>query len=135
MHGSPRKQSQLILVGAAVNSPGGSVSAGMAIYDTMQYIPCDVSTVCFGTAASVRNSSVRRPANWFLMCLDTVQTLARTLCWNTCISALIQCLVPLSRWKICMQNLVCHFFNSRLLSLCGTCPMHLHSFYHPECCA
>ena len=37
----------------AVNSPGGSVSAGMAIYDTMQYIPCDLATVCFGTAASM----------------------------------------------------------------------------------
>jgi len=36
-----------------INSPGGSVSAGMAIYDTMQYVPCDVSTVCFGTAASM----------------------------------------------------------------------------------
>ncbi|KAL1500470.1 hypothetical protein AB1Y20_013127 [Prymnesium parvum] len=36
-----------------INSPGGSVSAGMAIFDTMQYVPCDVSTVCFGTAASM----------------------------------------------------------------------------------
>merc|ERR1719503_25780 len=36
-----------------IYSPGGSVSAGMAIYDTMQYIPCDVATVCFGTAASM----------------------------------------------------------------------------------
>jgi ATP-dependent Clp protease, protease subunit len=36
-----------------INSPGGSVSAGMAIYDTMQFIPCDVSTVCFGLAASM----------------------------------------------------------------------------------
>ena len=36
-----------------VNSPGGSVSAGMAIFDTMQYVPCDVNTVCFGTAASM----------------------------------------------------------------------------------
>ncbi|GMI60848.1 hypothetical protein ScalyP_jg5984 [Parmales sp. scaly parma] len=36
-----------------INSPGGSVSAGMAIYDTMQYVPCDVNTVCFGTAASM----------------------------------------------------------------------------------
>ena len=36
-----------------INSPGGSVSAGMAIYDTMQLVPCDVSTVCFGTAASM----------------------------------------------------------------------------------
>jgi ATP-dependent Clp endopeptidase proteolytic subunit ClpP len=36
-----------------INSPGGSVSAGMAIFDTMNYIPCDVSTVCFGLAASM----------------------------------------------------------------------------------
>lgn len=36
-----------------INSPGGSVSAGMAIYDTMQFIPCDVATVCFGLAASM----------------------------------------------------------------------------------
>ena len=36
-----------------INSPGGSVSAGMAIYDTMQYVPCDVATVCFGMAASM----------------------------------------------------------------------------------
>ena len=36
-----------------INSPGGSVSAGMAIYDTMQYIKCDVSTVCVGLAASM----------------------------------------------------------------------------------
>ena len=35
-----------------INSPGGSVTAGMAIYDTMQYIKCDVSTVCIGMAAS-----------------------------------------------------------------------------------
>uniref|UniRef100_A0A7S3F9R0 ATP-dependent Clp protease proteolytic subunit n=1 Tax=Haptolina ericina TaxID=156174 RepID=A0A7S3F9R0_9EUKA len=36
-----------------INSPGGSVSAGMAIFDTMQFVPCDVNTVCFGTAASM----------------------------------------------------------------------------------
>ena len=36
-----------------INSPGGSVTAGMAIYDTMQYIKCDVSTVCVGLAASM----------------------------------------------------------------------------------
>lgn len=36
-----------------INSPGGSVSAGMAIYDTMQYIKCDVSTICMGMAASM----------------------------------------------------------------------------------
>jgi len=36
-----------------INSPGGSVTAGMAIYDTMQYIRCDVSTICIGMAASM----------------------------------------------------------------------------------
>ena len=35
-----------------INSPGGSVTAGFAIYDTMQYIKCDVSTICVGLAAS-----------------------------------------------------------------------------------
>ena len=43
----PEKDIQLY-----VNSPGGSVSAGFAIYDTMQYIKCDVSTICIGLAAS-----------------------------------------------------------------------------------
>ena len=36
-----------------INSPGGSVTAGMAIYDTMQYIKCDVNTICVGMAASM----------------------------------------------------------------------------------
>ena len=36
-----------------INSPGGSVSAGMAIYDTMQYVKCDVTTICIGLAASM----------------------------------------------------------------------------------
>jgi ATP-dependent Clp protease protease subunit len=45
-----------------INSPGGSVYAGMAIYDTMQYIPCDVSTVCMGMAASMGQ---------FLLCAGT----------------------------------------------------------------
>ena len=36
-----------------INSPGGSVTAGMAIYDTMRYIKCDVSTICIGMAASM----------------------------------------------------------------------------------
>ena len=44
----PNKDIQLY-----INSPGGSVTAGMAIYDTMQYINCDVSTVCIGMAASM----------------------------------------------------------------------------------
>ena len=36
-----------------INSPGGSISSGMAIYDTMQFIKCDVSTICMGMAASM----------------------------------------------------------------------------------
>ena len=36
-----------------INSPGGSISAGMAIYDTMQYIRCDVATICIGLAAAL----------------------------------------------------------------------------------
>ncbi len=44
---SPEKDIQFY-----INSPGGSVSAGFAIYDTMQYIKCDVSTICIGLAAS-----------------------------------------------------------------------------------
>lgn len=36
-----------------INSPGGAVTSGLAIYDTMQYIKCDVSTICFGMAASM----------------------------------------------------------------------------------
>lgn len=36
-----------------INSPGGSVTAGMAIYDTMQYVKCDVATICIGMAASM----------------------------------------------------------------------------------
>ena len=36
-----------------INSPGGSVSAGMAIYDTMQFVSCDIATICVGMAASM----------------------------------------------------------------------------------
>ena len=45
-----------------INSPGGSVSAGLAIYDTMQYIKCDISTICIGLAASMGS---------FLLCSGT----------------------------------------------------------------
>ena len=38
-----------------INSPGGSISSGMAIFDTMEFIPCQVSTICFGMAASMVN--------------------------------------------------------------------------------
>ncbi len=41
-----------------INSPGGVITAGMAIYDTMQFIKCDVSTVCIGMAASIDRKSV-----------------------------------------------------------------------------
>jgi ATP-dependent Clp protease, protease subunit len=45
-----------------INSPGGSVTAGLAIYDTMQFVPCDISTVCMGLAASMGQ---------FLLCAGT----------------------------------------------------------------
>ena len=45
-----------------INSPGGSVTAGLAIYDTMQFVACDVATVCFGMAASMGQ---------FLLCTGT----------------------------------------------------------------
>ena len=47
---SDRSESGVSLI---INSPGGSVTAGMAIYDTMQYVKCDVSTFCMGMAASM----------------------------------------------------------------------------------
>lgn len=47
-HEDPTKDITMYL-----NSPGGSISSGLAIFDAMQYIPCDVSTICFGTAASM----------------------------------------------------------------------------------
>ena len=53
----PDKEIQLY-----INSPGGSVTAGMAIYDTMQYIKCDVSTICIGMAARATQGEAHRPA-------------------------------------------------------------------------
>ena len=51
-----------------INSPGGVITAGMAIYDTMQFIKCDVSTVCIGMAASMGGVSLsgrrRRGREW-----------------------------------------------------------------------
>ena len=41
-----------------INSPGGSVTSGLAIYDTMQYLTCDVNTYCVGQAASMQNRAV-----------------------------------------------------------------------------
>ncbi|MBU4348375.1 ATP-dependent Clp protease proteolytic subunit [Patescibacteria group bacterium] len=47
-HENPKKDIKLY-----INSPGGSITAGLAIYDTMQYVKCDVSTICIGIAASM----------------------------------------------------------------------------------
>ncbi len=52
-----------------INSPGGSISAGLAIYDTMQYIRCDVATICIGLAAAssmgfLRISKNSRYSSW-----------------------------------------------------------------------
>lgn len=47
------KEDEAADISLYINSPGGSVSAGMAIFDAMQYVPCDVSTFCFGMAASM----------------------------------------------------------------------------------
>lgn len=55
-----------------INSPGGSVTAGMAIYDTMQYVKCDVSTMCMGMAASMGSVPViwwnKRKTSGFTEC-------------------------------------------------------------------
>ena len=47
-----------------INSPGGSVTAGLAIYDTMQYIKADVSTICVGLAASMGSRPAPRASVW-----------------------------------------------------------------------
>ena len=52
-----------------INSPGGSVSAGLAIYDTMNYIKCDVSTICIGMAASMAAVLLSSGANGKRICL------------------------------------------------------------------
>ena len=54
-----------------INSPGGSVSAGLAIYDTMQYIKPDVSTICIGMAASIRWNRSRRTVSATISCPRT----------------------------------------------------------------
>lgn len=56
-----------------INSPGGSVTAGMAIYDTMQYIKCDVSTICIGMAASMGAFLLAGGANGKRMALPNAE--------------------------------------------------------------
>ena len=58
-----------------INSPGGSVTAGMAIYDTMQYIKCDVSTICVGMAASMGAFLLAGGAKGKLMALPNAEIL------------------------------------------------------------
>lgn len=56
-----------------INSPGGSVSAGLAIYDTMNFIKCDVSTICMGTAASMGAFLLSSGAKGKRICLPNAE--------------------------------------------------------------
>lgn len=58
-----------------INSPGGSVTAGMAIYDTMQYIKCDVSTICMGMAASMGAFLLSSGAKGKRFCLPNAEVM------------------------------------------------------------
>ncbi len=58
-----------------INSPGGSISAGMAIYDTMNYIKCDVSTICIGMAASMGAFLLSSGAKGKRFCLPNSQVM------------------------------------------------------------
>ncbi len=58
-----------------INSPGGSITAGMAIYDTMNYIKCDVSTICIGMAASMGAFLLSSGAKGKRFCLPNSQVL------------------------------------------------------------
>lgn len=66
----PEKDIQLY-----INSPGGSISAGMAIYDTMNYIKCDVSTICVGLAASMGSFLLSAGAKGKRMALPNAEIL------------------------------------------------------------
>ncbi|MDD5489851.1 MAG: ATP-dependent Clp protease proteolytic subunit, partial [Candidatus Moranbacteria bacterium] len=58
-----------------INSPGGSVSAALAIYDTMQYVKCDVSTICVGLAASAGALLLTAGAKGKRLCLPNSEVL------------------------------------------------------------
>lgn len=58
-----------------INSPGGSVTDGMAIYDTMQYIKCDVSTICIGMAASMGAFLLSSGTNGKRICLPNAEVM------------------------------------------------------------
>ena len=57
-----------------INSPGGSVTAGLAVYDTMQFINCDVSTMCIGQAASMAALLLAGGAKGKRFCLQTLES-------------------------------------------------------------
>lgn len=58
-----------------INSPGGSVSAGLAIYDTMQYVKCDIMTICIGMAASMSATLLASGAKGKRLALPNVEIL------------------------------------------------------------
>ena len=66
-----------------INSPGGSVVAGMAIYDTMQYIKCDVVTVCIGIAASMWAMLLTAGAAWKRFALPNSEVMIHQPLWGT----------------------------------------------------
>ena len=68
-----------------INSPGGSISAGMSIYDTMNYIKCDVSTMCMGMAASMGAFLLAAAACWTPRITGRrTPTLTPRLIWQPC---------------------------------------------------
>ena len=80
-----------------INSPGGSVSAGLAIYDTMQYIKCDVSTICIGMAASMGSFLLSGGAKGKRFALPNSETSAANSSSNSGSSfTLISCTVHLN---------------------------------------
>lgn len=58
-----------------INSPGGSISAGMAIYDTMQFVSCDIQTICIGMAASMGSILLMAGTKWKRFALPNTEVL------------------------------------------------------------
>lgn len=75
-----------------INSPGGSITSGMAIYDTMQYIKCDVSTICIGMAASMGGVPSRSRSKWVRLSCSSEQ---RIMIHQPLISGVFQDSVPI----------------------------------------
>ena len=66
-----------------INSPGGSVTAGMAIYDTMNYVKCDVSTICIGMAASMGAFLLSSGAKGKRICLPNAEVMIHQVLGET----------------------------------------------------